>query len=762
MLGMEMREILGLLHPEDRAMLERIRREFGNDGPDVSYELRVATHDGRRLWLAADSRRVMFGGEPARQLICRDITELKLTEEALTRRLQLEELVARASTRFINLEPDQLDAEIESTLGEVAEFAVADHAYVFAIGPDGDALGCTHERVSPGQASHRAALQGLSLTRLYRLATRLQERGVLAVPRVRDVGDEAQEERELCARSGIESLLLAPMTLGDRVVGFMALDSATFGREWSEDVGMLLRMASSVISSALARGRAVEQLRLAREMAQALLNAATDVALLLDREGRVLALNEVASRHLRKSPSELIARSLWEILPADMAEQRGVQFQEAIRTKRPRRFEDARDENNWDNHVFPVFDAEGEVSAVAVYARDVTAQRQAERAVRESEAHFRALFEHAPVGIVMYDAQARPIVVNRQLQEMLGYSEEELLAEPLPAFMHPAHRDRAWHAFRQLAVGDAGEGYRVERAYLHREGGVLWGRVAAGLIRDASGVPRFVVVMVDDITAERQAQDELRRLNAELEQRVSARTADLEATNAELESFSYSVSHDLRAPLRRIQAFARILREDYATQLAESGRGYLAQLEEAGRSMAELIDDLLGLARVTQSEMHADHVDLGELAQEVMQQVRGTEPERALHFEVQGETSAWGDRRLLRVLLWNLLENAWKYSRGRERAEIRFSSLPGAGPRVFAVRDNGAGFEAARADRLFTPFARLHSGDEFEGSGIGLATVRRIVQRHGGRIWGEGEPDKGAVFYFTLGVSPQPEGGGMG
>ena len=173
MLGMEMREIFGLLHPEDRARLERVRAEFGDEGPDISDELRIATLDGRRLWLAADSRRVMFGGKPARQLICRDVTELKLTEEALTRRLQLEELVARASTRFIDLDPAQIGAEIERTLREVAELAAADHAYVFSIGADGETLGCTHEHARDGQAPHRGDLQGLSLARLAQLATRL-------------------------------------------------------------------------------------------------------------------------------------------------------------------------------------------------------------------------------------------------------------------------------------------------------------------------------------------------------------------------------------------------------------------------------------------------------------------------------------------------------------------------------------------------------------------------------------------------------------
>lgn len=236
----------------------------------------------------------------------------------------------------------------------------------------------------------------------------------------------------------------------------------------------------------------------------------------------------------------------------------------------------------------------------------------------------------------------------------------------------------------------------------------------------------------------------------ELAQKVQDRTAQLQGANKELESFSYSVSHDLRAPLRHINGFSQALLEDYADKLDDVGRRYLQDLRSASQEMAQLIDDVLRLARVTRSEMRTEVVDLSEMARTIVVQLRRSDAGRKVDIRIEEGLSTRGDNRLLQIMLTNLLENAWKFTSKREQAEIAFGREQKDGELTYFIRDNGAGFDMSYADKLFGAFQRLHAAGEFDGTGIGLATVQRVVHRHGGRVWAEGTLGKGATFYFTL------------
>jgi signal transduction histidine kinase len=264
----------------------------------------------------------------------------------------------------------------------------------------------------------------------------------------------------------------------------------------------------------------------------------------------------------------------------------------------------------------------------------------------------------------------------------------------------------------------------------------------------------MILLAIEDVTEKRVAQEELRRVNAELEHRVCERTAQLEASNKELEAFCYSVSHDLRAPLRAIDGFSQELLVSYAGQLDDQGRHYLERIRASSQRMAQLIDDLLQLSRLTRSEMRHRQVDLSGMAREVADGLRVWEPGRDVVWVIEPGVSGFGDPRLLRLVLENLLGNAWKFTGKHPRATIAFGQAESEDGPAYFVRDDGAGFDMAFADKLFGAFQRLHSDRDFPGTGIGLAIVRRIISRHGGRVWGEGAVERGASFSFTL--PPRP------
>ncbi len=245
-------------------------------------------------------------------------------------------------------------------------------------------------------------------------------------------------------------------------------------------------------------------------------------------------------------------------------------------------------------------------------------------------------------------------------------------------------------------------------------------------------------------------EEELERLNAELERRVADRTARLEAANRELEAFSYSVSHDLRAPLRGIDGFSQMLQEEYADRLNERGSDYVRRVRAASQRMGELIDALLTLSHVSRASVERETLDLSEMAREIAVEFVAEEPDRKVEFSITDGITASADENMLRIVLDNLLSNAWKFTGEHPTARIEFGADEKERETIYFVRDDGAGFDMKYADNLFYVFQRLHGQDEFTGIGIGLATVKRIIDMHGGRIWAEGEVEKGATFYFTL------------
>jgi PAS domain S-box-containing protein len=383
---------------------------------------------------------------------------------------------------------------------------------------------------------------------------------------------------------------------------------------------------------------------------------------------------------------------------------------------------------------------------VASAIRDITDRKRAEEKVAELNARFRSLLETAPDAMVLAGADGRMVLVNAQTEKLFGYARAELLGNTVDMLVPPRFRGKhprqRGQYFADPKVRPMGAG--LELYGLRKDQSEFPVEISLSPIETDDG--RLVSSAIRDITDRKQAEDTVRELN-ESQQRHAVQ---VEAANKELEAFSYSVSHDLRAPLRSIDGFSMALVEDYAGQLDVEGKGLLDRIRAATKRMAQLIDDLLNLARVTRTEMRYEVVDLSAMANAVLADLQSGDPERYVECVVGDHVIGHGDSRLLRVVLENLLGNAWKFTMNKPQARIELGMSREDGAPVYFVRDDGPGFDMAYVDKLFGTFQRLHAATEFPGTGIGLASVRRIIQRHGGRTWAEGAVGKGATFSFTL------------
>lgn len=376
--------------------------------------------------------------------------------------------------------------------------------------------------------------------------------------------------------------------------------------------------------------------------------------------------------------------------------------------------------------------------------RDVGERKRAEAMA----ARLAAIVSSSDDAIIGKDLAGIVTSWNAGAENIFGYRAEEMVGQPIARLLPAGRQHEESEILGRVQRGESVRHFDTVR--LRKDGTQIPVSITVSAIRDATGRIVGASKVARDITEQKQAEKQILLLNTRLEQRVAERTAGLEAANRELESFSYSVSHDLRSPLRGIDGFSRTLMEKHAGQLDERGQHYLGRIRAATQRMGRLIDDLLELARLSRGDLDRVPLDLSALAAGIAVELRQAHPDRQVELLITPGLSVRADPTLLRVALANLLGNAWKFTGREDHARIELGTRLHEGEPVFFVRDNGAGFDMAYADKLFSPFQRLHGQKEFEGSGVGLATVQRILHRHGGRIWAESQVGRGATFHFTL------------
>lgn len=381
--------------------------------------------------------------------------------------------------------------------------------------------------------------------------------------------------------------------------------------------------------------------------------------------------------------------------------------------------------------------------------------KQQSQELEASRVEYRRIIDLAQEGVWEADRDFRTTFVNERVSQMLGYSNAELMSKPSTAFLEPesfaeipTYQERRRQGVREHLV----------LSFRRKNGTTMIAQISSTPLFDENGEYAGSVAMLSDITERKRAEEEIMKLNTELEQRVVERTAQLSAVNKELEAFSYSVSHDLRAPLRALDGFSQILLEDYSEKFDEDGLKYLHRIRAGSQRMGQLIDAMIQLSRLTRADVLFEVVNLSEIALSISVELREQSPERQVEFRIQDGLETVGDERMLQIVLMNLFNNAWKFTSKQTQPCIEFGTTTDRGKLAYFVRDNGVGFDMAYSGKLFGAFQRLHGMNEFEGTGIGLATVQRIVHRHMGDIWVEAAMNKGATFYFTLNGQGQENG----
>lgn len=532
--------------------------------------------------------------------------------------------------------------------------------------------------------------------------------------------------------------------------------------------------------------RRTKELTESEKRFRSIIEQATDAMFLSDMQGNIVDTNLQACKSLGYSREELLKLNIVDIDHLHDTEEKIIGAFQNYSPGESQIFESYHRKKN--GEYFPVevcsslisFDNK---SYVLGFARNISERKQTEQQIRRMGKHYQALIEKAPDGVVLIDSEGKFKFISPSAEKIFGYPKNGLLGEKPSPFVHPDDLPEVLATFQQIIEMPS---IVPTIQYRFRSGDGQWRWVEStfsNLISDES--VEAIVVNFREITDRKVAEEEIRKLNEDLEQKIAERTLELEnrsrelmdnktallnlvedlniksdelllstkkleAANKELEAFSYSVSHDLRSPLRAISGFVRILLDDYEHLLDDEGKRICNIIQTNAIKMGQLIDDLLSFSRLIRSELHHTHIDMNSMVQTSIQELGSNYNLESYSFSIEDLPSASGDANMIKQVWINLISNALKYSSKSKKPKIEIGIKPESGPTIYFIRDNGVGFNMEYAHKMFGVFQRLHSANEFEGTGVGLAIVQRIINRHQGRVWAESELEKGAVFYFTL------------
>ena len=570
--------------------------------------------------------------------------------------------------------------------------------------------------------------------------------------------------REEARRHSYASSIALPLMKDGRPFGALMLYSVEVNAFDPEEVRLLTELTHDLAYGIEAfrarqeRAEALKALQRANAYTRSLIEASLDPLVTISREGKITDVNTAAEKVTGRERAELISSDFSDYFTEPEKARAG--YERVFRQGEVRDYE--LEIRHRDGHFTPVLynatvyrDEAGEVIGVFAAARDISERKRAEETLRESEARFRMIAESVKdYAIILLNPDGTVASWNAGAERIKGYRAEEIVGKHFACF-YTEEDAKAGKPEQELRLALEQGRSEEEAKRIRKDGSAFWADVLVTALRREDGSLMGYAKITRDITQRKLAEAEIRQLNEGLEQRVRERTAELEAANKELEAFTYSVSHDLRAPLRHVDGFSKLLLEDFAAQFPEEARHYLERIRNGTRQMGQLVDDLLNLSRIGRREPAMQITGLGSLVEEVVAELKAEIRDRKIEWKIAPLPFVECDPALVKQALANLLSNAVKFTRPREAAEIEVGVRRHDGREAIFVRDNGVGFSMKFAEKLFGVFQRLHRAEDFEGTGVGLATVQRIIHKHHGEVWAEAELDRGATFYFTLGKRPE-------